>query len=307
MELLFLGTSAGVPSKERSTSCIALRDGQDIALLDCGEGSQRQIMASPFSFMKIRCILITHLHGDHVFGLPGLLQTMGMSDRKAPLSVYGPKGLRSFVDNTMSATEGEALYPLEISELEGGESFQCGTFSISCFPTDHGMSSLGYVVRLPDRPGRLDHDKALSLGIADGPEMAELKVGRTVRGVRPEDVVGPAIKGFSVAYTGDTKPCPNTVENVRGVDILIHEATYMDSEARNASEHNHSTASQAAAIAKDANVSRLIMTHISHRYDDRNALADEARRTFSESYVADDLTLFTATRDSFSYRTVRPA
>ncbi|MDO5853773.1 MAG: ribonuclease Z [Thermoplasmata archaeon] len=310
MDILFLGTSAAVPSKQRSTSCVAVREGADVVLLDCGEGSQRQIMASPVSFMKIRAILISHMHGDHIFGLPGLLQTMGLSERREPLTVYGPAGLGAFVRATMSLTEdeeAEAPYEIDVVELEGGETFEVRGFSISCFRTEHGMRSLGYVLREPDRPGKLDHRKALELGIRDGPDMARLKAGEAVGGVRPEDVLGPSVPGLSVAYTGDTKPCGSTVENVRGVDVLIHEATYMDSESRNAAEHNHSTAAQAARVAGEAGVRHLILTHISHRYEDREAVALEARAIFPETYAADDMEAYQVTRGGISVRDVRQA
>lgn len=307
MEILFLGTSAAVPSRDRSTSCIAVREGPDIVLMDCGEGSQRQIMASPYSFMKIRAILITHLHGDHVFGLPGLLQTMGLSNRAEPLTVYGPPGIAAFIDSSMAVTEGETSYPLEVVELTGGESFQVRGFSVSCFRTDHGMFSLGFVLRTPDRPGRLDHGKALALGVRDGPDMARLKAGHPVGDVRPEDVMEPPTPGPSVAYTGDTRPCDGTRESVGGVTVLIHDATYMDSEAVNAEEHWHSTAAQAARIAADAGVGSLILTHMSHRYDDREAVAMEARAVFENSYAADDFMLFEVTRAGIRPRDVRPA
>ena len=307
MEILFLGTSAAVPSRDRSTSCIAVREGSDIVLMDCGEGSQRQIMASPYSFMKIRSILITHLHGDHVFGLPGLLQTMGLSNRAEPLTVYGPPGIAAFIDSSMAVTEGETSYPLEVVELTGGESFQVRGFSVSCFRTDHGMFSLGFVLRTPDRPGRLDHGKALALGVRDGPDMARLKAGHPVGDVRPEDVMEPPTPGPSVAYTGDTRPCDGTRESVGGVTVLIHDATYMDSEAVNAKEHWHSTATQAARIAADAGVGSLILTHMSHRYDDREAVATEARTVFENSYAADDFMLFEVTRAGIRPRDVRPA
>ena len=307
MEILFLGTSAAVPSRDRSTSCIAVREGPDIVLMDCGEGSQRQIMASPYSFMKIRAILITHLHGDHVFGLPGLLQTMGLSNRAEPLTVYGPPGIAAFIDSSMAVTEGETSYPLEVVELKGGESFQVRGFSVSCFRTDHGMFSLGFVLRTPDRPGRLDHGKALAMGVRDGPDMARLKAGHPVGDVRPEDVMEPPTPGPSVAYTGDTRPCDGTRESVGGVTVLIHEATYMDSEAVNAEEHWHSTATQAARIAADSGVGSLILTHMSHRYDDREAVAMEARTVFENSYAADDFMLFEVTRAGIRSRDVRPA
>lgn len=302
MEILFLGTSAAVPSKQHSTSCVAVKSGQDIVLLDCGEGSQRQLMLSPFSFMKVRAVLVTHLHGDHVFGLPGLLQTMSLSNRTDPLLVCGPPGTAAALEAMMSVTEGETSYPVHVQEVSGGERLEAGCFSIGPYATDHGIASVGYVVRDPDRPGRIDAEKARSLGIDSGREMAELKSGHAVRGVRPEDVVGPTIPGYRVAYSGDTRPCGTEDSAVSGADVLIHEATYMDSESRNASEHFHTTARQAAEVALRAGVSHLILTHISNRYDDRDAVRDEARSVFPESYVADDMQLYELTKKGLRLR-----
>ncbi len=292
MEILFLGTSAAVPSKEHATSCVGVKSGHDILLLDCGEGSQRQLMLSPFSFMKVRAVLITHLHGDHVFGLPGLLQTMSLSNRADPLVVCGPKGIGAALDAMMSVTGGETSYPVEVTEVSGGESLQVGCFTVMSYATDHGIPSVGYVVKDSDRPGRIDAEKARSLGIESGREMALLKSGQPVRGVGPEQVVGPPIPGYRVAYSGDTRPCESEDLAVLGADVLIHEATYMESESRSASEHYHTTAAQAAAVARKAGVRHLILTHISNRYDDRGPLLAEASEVFPETSVADDMDLF---------------
>ena len=291
MEILFLGTSAAVPSKDHATSCIAVKSGHDIILLDCGEGSQRQLMLSPFSFMKIRAILITHLHGDHVFGLPGLLQTMSLSNRTEPLLVCGPKGICAALDAMMSVTEGETSYPVEVVEVSGGERLSAGCFTFIPYPTDHGIASVGYVLKDADRPGKIDADKARSLGMT-GRDMALLKSGQEVRGVRPEEVVGPVIPGYRVAYSGDTRPCESEDSAVKGVDVMIHESTYLDSEAENAFAHYHTTARQAAEVALKAGVGHLILTHISNRYDDRSVVADEASGMFADTLVADDMALY---------------
>lgn len=295
LEILFLGTGASVPSRDRSTSCIAVRGGSDIILMDCGEGSQRQIMISPFSFMKIRAVLITHMHGDHVFGLPGLLQTMSLNGRKEPLTVYGPEGLRAGLDAMMSVTEGETCYDLSVVELSGGERFSVNNMTIQSYVTDHGIRSLGYVLREADYPGKLDKAKAMSLGISPGPEMARLKNGETIRGVRPEDVISPSIPGLSVSYTGDSRPCQGITEASKGVDVLIHESTFMSSESALAHDHFHSTATQAAEAARACGVRALMLTHISNRYDDRGAVVDDVRSIFAETVAVDDLQLYEVT------------
>ncbi len=307
MDILFLGTSAAVPSRDRSTSCIAVREGSDIALLDCGEGAQRQLMISPFSFMKVHSILITHMHGDHVFGLPCLIQTMGLSGRKDPLVICGPEGIREYIEFSMRSTEGECPYQLIIQEVKGGDTVTVRGFDVSVFDVEHGIRAVGYVLRGPSRPGRLDRDKALALGVKDGPDMARLKSGKPVGDVRPEQVVGPAIPGTSVAYTGDTRPCETLTEAIHGVDVLIHESTYMESEAKNAEEHNHSTALQAANAAKGAGARCLILTHMSHRYDDRDLVVEEARTVFPESYGAEDMRLFEICRATVNVTDVRSA
>ena len=303
LELLFLGTGASVPSRNKATSCIAVRNGSNIILMDCGEGSQRQIMISPFSFMKIKAILITHLHGDHVFGLPGLLQTMSLSGRTEPVTVYGPKGIKACVEAFMNATEGETIYPLDIVEVDGGETFRISDMTVSVYPTEHNITSVGYVVKEDDRPGKLDREKALSLGLKDGPEMSRIKNGETVNGVKPEDVLGPSIKGASISYTGDTKKSQSVIEASKDVSVLVHECTYMASETDLAEEHAHSTAIQAAESAKEAGAKNLILTHISNRYDDLQEVVNEAKTVFPNTYAAEDMQMFEIRSDGLKIRT----
>ena len=293
MEILFLGTGASVPSRDRSTSCIALRSGSDIILMDCGEGSQRQIMVSPFSFMKIRAILITHLHGDHILGLPGLLQTMSLLGRTEQLSIYGPAGFSKALDSMMAATDGETSYQVVSQDVDPGQEFMVRSMKVSAFATDHGVPSVGFSVSEPDVPGKLDRQKALALGIKDGPDMARLKRGEAVGNVRSEDVVGPVQKGVRVVYTGDTMKSQCVEEASKGADVLIHECTYMDSEAGLAKDHFHSTAVQAAETAKSAGVRYLMLTHVSARYDDeREEVLSEAKAVFEDSYLVDDFDHF---------------
>ncbi len=302
LELLFLGTGASVPSRDKATSCIAVRNGSDIILMDCGEGSQRQIMISPFSFMKIRAILITHLHGDHVFGLPGLLQTMSLTGRKEPVTIYGPPGIRDCIDAFMTVTQGETIYPMEIVEVSGGESFAVRDMTVSVYRTEHNMASVGYRIDEKDRPGKLDREKALSLGVKDGPDMSRLKNGETVNGVRPEQVLGPTIKGSSISYTGDTVKTESVTKGSKGVSVLIHESTYMSSDSELAKEHFHSTALQAAETAKECGASCLILTHVSQRYNDLNDVVAEARTVFENTLAAEDMQLYEVRGENVSLR-----
>ena len=302
LELLFLGTGASVPSRDKATSCIAVRNGSDIVLMDCGEGSQRQIMISPFSFMKIRAILITHLHGDHVFGLPGLLQTMSLTGRKESVTIYGPPGIRDCIDAFMTVTQGETIYPMEIIEVSGGESFAVRDMTVSVYRTEHNMASVGYRIDEKDRPGKLDREKALSLGVKDGPDMSRLKNGETVNGVRPEQVLGPTIKGSSISYTGDTVKTESVTKGSKSVSVLIHESTYMSSDSELAKEHFHSTALQAAETAKECGASCLILTHVSQRYNDLNDVVAEARTVFENTLAAEDMQLYEVRGENVSLR-----
>jgi len=301
LDILFLGTGAAVPSRDRTTSALAVRSGRDIILLDCGEGTQRQLMVSPFSFMKIRAVLITHMHGDHVLGLPGLLQTMGLSGRKDPLTVYGPSCLERYIRSAMDATEGDTGYDLSFEAVEDGGEYAIGGLTATAFATDHGTESFGYVIREADLPGKLDRAKALSLGLEDGPDLARIKSGETVKGVDPSQVIGEPLRGLSMAYTGDTRPCPAIPLAAKGVDVLVHEATYKSSEEKLADEHAHSTVGQAADDAKEAGARYLILTHISNRYREREGLEAEARTLFPDSFVAEDMRMFSVTRGSISF------
>ena len=293
-EILFLGTGASVPSRDKSLPCLAVKQGRSISLFDCGEGSQRQLMISPFSFMKIDRIFITHMHGDHILGLPGLLQTMGMSGRRNPVSVYGPKGIEKALMLMMNACEGELEYDLEINELEGGESFDFSAFSVTSFRTDHNTPSVGYLYREHDRPGTFNKEKAEKLGLVQE-EFSRLQAGETVKGVMPEQVIGPVRSGCSMVYTGDTVPCEEVMRASENVDVLIHEATYIDEDSELAKEHFHSTAKAAAETAVRCNVRMLALIHVSNRYGDTEPSLSEAKAVFGNSIAPADLQMLTVT------------
>ena len=296
LEITFLGTGAGVPSKDRAMSAVAVRQGSQVTLFDCAEGTQRQLMISKLSFMKIDQIFITHLHGDHMLGLPGLIQTMGMSGRKSPLDVYGPKGIRDAVLGMLNACEGVYEYDLHITELEPSERLEFKTHAVTAFPTRHGVPSLGFRYEENETPGAFDKAKAISLGISPGPDFGRLQRGETVNGVRPEQVMDPPKKGLSVVYTGDTVPDESVVIGSKGADVLIHDSTYDVGEVERAALHMHSTCGQAAEIAKRASVRYLLLTHFSHRYDDGTVLQDHAREIFGNTFSVNDFDIFELTR-----------
>lgn len=294
IDVLFLGTGASVPSREKALPGVAVRCSGSITLFDCGEGTQRQFMFSKMSFMKIDRIFISHVHGDHTLGLSGLLQTMGLSGRKKPLSVFGPKGIEKKVYDMISATDGEVPYPLEFRELKDGEIYDFENVSVEVFATEHNIESYGFVYREKDLPGSVDAEKAKKLGIKNE-ELALLKNGETVRGVKPSDVVGNRKKGLSVVYTGDTKPCESLVKASQKCDVMIHECTYAESESELAEQWCHSTAKGAAEDAKKCRARALFLIHLSNRYKNPKTVLDEAREIFSESYVPSDLDFYSVT------------
>ncbi len=297
-EILFLGTGASVPSRDRSLPCVAVRQGRSISLFDCGEGSQRQLMISPFSFMKIDRIFITHLHGDHILGLPGLLQTMGMSGRKDPVEVYGPTGLLKALKSMLDACEGELEYDLRIEEVEGDEEFSFDSFDVTVFRTVHNTTSVGYVYREHDRPGTFNKEKAEKLGLVPGDDFSRLQSGETVNGITPDQVIGPKRPGCSLVYTGDTVPCKEIANASKDVDVLIHEATYTEEDSGLAKEHFHSTAKAAAETAAKCNVKMLALIHISNRYGDSEASLAEAKSVFGNTVAPEDFQILTVTNGS---------
>lgn len=297
-EILFLGTGASVPSRDRSLPCVAVRQGRSISLFDCGEGSQRQLMISPFSFMKIDRIFITHLHGDHILGLPGLLQTMGMSGRRDPVSVYGPTGLLKALKSMLDACEGELEYELRIEEVEGDEEFSFDSFDVTVFRTVHNTPSVGYVYREHDRPGIFNKEKAEKLGLTPGEDFSRLQAGETVKGIMPDQVIGPRRSGCSLVYTGDTVPCKDIENASKDVDVLIHEATYTEEDSGLAKEHFHSTAKAAAETASKCNVRMLALIHISNRYGDTESSLAEAKEVFGNTIAPADFQMLTVTNGS---------
>lgn len=297
-EIHFIGTAAAVPSKERAMPCVAVKSGPDMVLFDCGEGTQRQLMLSRFSFMKVKAVLVTHMHGDHFYGLPGLMQTMGMADRKDPLLVVGPKGIKNAVEACLSVCEGQIGYEVDIRELGPGDTFSVGSLSGSVFKTEHGLPSQGYIIREPDSVKKIDKKKADALGL-EGRDFAELNAGGTVKGVCLRDILLPSARGLSVAYTGDTMKCSTVDEAVKGVDVLIHEATYVSADERLAVQNFHSTARSAAETARDCGVGTLLLTHLSNRYKSGRVIETDARAVFENTYVPDDLALFHLTKSGF--------
>ena len=298
LDILFLGTGASIPSRERAMPCIAVRCGTEVVLFDCGEGTQRQMMISPFSFMKVKGIFITHMHGDHFLGLPGLLQTMGLSGRKEKITVCGPEGLSNCLKAVLSACEGEIGYELDIIDLEPGGRAEFDGFGVSAFKTDHNASSLGYKLSENDLNGKFDTKKAAELGLSPGPDFSSLQKGKAVGNVTPDMVMGPPRPGCTLVYSGDTVPCRELSEAAAGVDVLVHESTFSGNESKLASEHKHSTSVQAAEAAKECGCGVLFLIHISNRYENKGLIEEEAKAVFENSIVPNDMDMYTVSKNS---------
>ena len=296
MEIVFLGTGGSFPSPQRGVSSIAVKTHGEVLLFDCGEGTQRQLMRSRISFMQVSKVFITHFHGDHYLGLPGLLQTMALNGRTADLEIYGPKGTEQLVTILERISYYSRTFDLVLHELKDGQIEHFPNFKVSAHRLDHSLPTLGYLLVEDERPGKFDVQAAQLLGIPEGPLYAKLQAGETIlwegEEVTPDRVIGPPRPGRRLFVAMDTKPIMELADLVRGIDVLIHEATADRSLEEKANKFGHSTASQAATIAKEAKVRRMFMVHISPRYRDIAPLIDEARAIFPESYIPSDLESF---------------
>lgn len=285
LSVFFAGTGASAPSARRGLSATLLRAGGDRILVDCGEGTQRQLVKT-VGLPEIDVILITHLHADHWLGLPGMLKTYDLRDRERPLELFGPPGLRAMLDR-IQPTFGKLGYPLEIEELDVDESLRFDGYRIQTFATRHRGASVGYVFVEDDRPGRFDADRARELGAEPGPEFGQLQRGESVRGIEPSQVMGPARPGRRIVFTGDTRPSDTTVVAASGADLLIHEGTFMDDDRERAAETAHSTGVQAAEVARDAGVRLLAVQHVAAKVH-AGELEREVQATFASSVVVRD-------------------
>jgi len=303
MKLVFLGTGGAWPTKKRNVSSTAVIFHDKVILVDCGEGTQRQIHWSNFSFMKISHVLITHFHTDHFLGLFGLMESMYLNDRERPLEIIGPPGLSWLTDSLGALGMIKKTFPMRITEVDDGGILDIGGASVTAFANSHGPRSLGYVIRENQRRGKFNRDKALDLGVPEGPLFGKLQRGEEIiieeKIIMPEMVLGPSRPGRKLVFSGDTHLCPELVKQAVDADVLVHEATYGEDMREKADEYKHATARLAAEAARDAGARYLVLTHISPRYDDPGLLIQEAREVFENVIIADDLTEVTVPyRDS---------
>lgn len=295
MRIIFLGTSAAVPTLKRSLPATVLQCPTEQWMFDCGENTQRQMMASKVSFHKKTKVFITHLHGDHVLGLPGVLQTMALMDRKEPLQVYGPLGIKDFLVCCQKTLNFGLTYQVEIFEIvKPGVIVENQDYIVEAVKSNHTTESYSYVFEEKPRPGKFYPKKAQQLGVPKSDLWSKLQNGETItlpdgKSVQPEQVMGPMRPGRKIVYTGDTKPYEDFAKFAEGADVLIHECTFDDTLTDKAEVDGHSTPSQAANQAKKAYVNLLVLTHISARYPDAKVLLEQAKKVFENTVLAEDL------------------
>jgi len=298
LRLTFLGTSAAQPTIGRNLSGLAVRRDRELFLVDCGEGTQRQMIRYGTGF-DVDAIFFTHFHADHYLGAIGFLRTLSMLGRAPPLDVYGPKPARRLLD-VMLFTGTERLdFEVRIHEVAPGEAIRRDGCAMVAFETDHRTPSLGWALVEDERPGRFHPERAEALGVPKGPLYGALQHGRDVtlpdgRAVRSDEVVEPHRRGRRVVVSGDTRPCRGTVEAARGADLLVHDSTFSDAEQERAEETMHSTAREAGRVAREAGAGRLVLTHLSTRYDrEFGILVEEARKEFAGplDVAADGMTI----------------
>jgi ribonuclease Z len=287
LSLFFAGTAGSVPSARRGLPAVLLCRGGERLLFDCGEGTQRQLLSS-VGLVDVDSVFITHFHADHWLGLPGLLKSLALRERRERLTVYGPPGLGDLM-GVMRVVYGRHLpYELSIVELARWDVVAREGYEISAVPVNHGdRPSYGYALTEDPRPGEFDPVLAERLGVPPGPDFGLLQGGRTVAGVRPEQVMGPPREGRKIVLSGDTSPCETLAVAAHQADVLVHEATFAEEESERARETSHSTARQAAELAREADVRMLALTHVSSRYAGGELLA-EARAVFASARAPRD-------------------
>lgn len=292
MQIVFLGTSGSWPTPKRNVSAVAVKRGPEVVLFDCGEGTQRQFMQSKLSFMQISRVFISHFHGDHFLGLPGMVQSMSMNGREAPLEVHGPQGIERLVADLLNLGYFTPGFAVRTKELPAGSEVDCGEYIVRAFEARHTVPGLSYVLEEKARPGRFSLEKARALGVPEGPLYSQLQEGHEVsvrgRTVRPTEVLGPPRRGRKIVYTGDTMPHDVLVEMARNADVLIHDATSDAALEEKANRYGHSSSRQAAEVAKEAGVELLVLTHLSPRYEDPTTILEDAKKVFENVRVAED-------------------
>lgn len=302
MQLHFLGTGAGMPSKERNTSALVLKlleERGTVWLFDCGEATQHQILHTKVRPRKVEKIFITHLHGDHIFGLPGFLSSRSFLGGEETLTLYGPKGLKEWITTSLNVSRTHLAYPIEYVEVTDGVIFEDEQFIVTAQLLEHVIPCYGFRIEQKPLKGELLIDKARELGVPKGPLLGKLKNGENItlingRMVLSKEVTAPPKKGFILSILGDTKYCDAAKSLSENADIVVHEATFDHKTEHLASSYGHSTNVEAARIAMESNAKSLILNHISSRFlpHDVENILNEAKKIFPYSFVANDFSHF---------------
>jgi ribonuclease Z len=291
LDLVFLGTSGSMPTAQRAPAALLLRRGGERLLFDCAEGTQRQLLRSNVGLIELREVFLTHYHADHYLGLPGMLKTFSLRGRDVPITIYGPPGLRDLF-GALRRIFGRLTYTVELKELRPGDELIREDYRLATFAVAHGVSAVGYALVEDARPGRFDVQAADALGVPSGPERGALQHGESVTladgtTITPDKVLGPARPGRKVVIAGDGGPAESVIDAARNADVLVHEATFREDERERARETQHSTAHEAAGVARAAEVELLALTHLSNRYFG-GEVAREARTIFPNTVVPKD-------------------
>ncbi|TFH16128.1 ribonuclease Z [Candidatus Bathyarchaeota archaeon] len=292
MKVVFLGTSGSMPTPERGSSSVVVRLGRELLMFDCGEGTQRQMVKAHIGFQRPMKIFISHLHGDHVLGLPGLIQSMSLMRREKELHIYGPKGLVAFV-KAFSDSLGGPIFPVILYEInEPGVIYDSEEYSVVAVNALHRATAFSYGFFESSRPGRFHPERARRLGVPEGELWGKLQRGEDIEVnsmvVQSSQICDLPRPGRRIIYSGDTAPNEALLELSRGADLLIHEATFLDELSERAAEDGHTTVLQAAQFAADTGVELLVLTHISSRYPDPEVIKSEAVKIFPNVLAAED-------------------
>ena len=290
--MTFLGTSAAAPTTKRGLPAVSVKREGEVIIMDCGEGVQRRVLSESLGLGSDMTILITHLHGDHVTGLLGLLQTMSLAQRRKPLSMVGPEKLLKWLEVTAELLHIGLTFPIHFSAAKPGVVLRTGGFRIRATRAAHSVEAFSYLVEELGRPGIFYPEKAKSLGVPEGKLWSRLQKGKSItlggKRIEPIQVTGPRRPGRKIGYSGDTRPSAKLARFFSGCDLLIFDSTFRDSDREKAVERKHSTSLEAAELAREAKVRQLVLTHFSARYTSVSSLVREARRVFPGTIAASD-------------------
>jgi ribonuclease Z len=294
VEIIFLGTGGSLPTRERGLPCVVIRRNGELLIFDCGEGTQRQMMLGSVGFNRVTSVMISHLHGDHVLGIPGLLLTMSSLGRDKVLDIYGPEGIQKLIENMEKSLGFKPVFQVRIRELHPGDKIERTEYVLNTALAKHDITCLAYALEEKPRPGRFHPEKARKLGMPEGPQWRELQTGKTLeingQVVQPNQVMDAPRQGLKIVYAIDTRPSGDVRRLAKNADLLMHDGGFPEERRPKAQEYYHSTAREAAILAKNAKVKKLALIHISAVVRDSSILLKEAKKQFKSTIVPVDFT-----------------